>query len=57
MGPGIVCLGDPVIDVLARTDAQSLDKNEITPGGCIPIEKAELDLLLQRINISEAIER
>jgi len=53
----IVCLGDPVVDVLARTDAQWLETNNVTPGGCIPCSKAELDALLDNVQLSEAIER
>jgi len=53
----IVCLGDPVVDILARTDTESLERNGITPGGCIPINKADLEALLDKIKLCEAIER
>jgi hypothetical protein len=53
----IVCLGDPVVDILARTDPESLERNGITPGGCIPTNKVDLEALLANVKLSEGIER
>ncbi len=53
----IVCLGDPVVDVLARTDPSSLEKSGIDPGGCLPISNNDLEDLLQRVNLLEPVER
>ena len=49
MPPAVVCLGDPITDLVARVDKASLDVLGLVEGGSIAISSVENKALIKSI--------
>lgn len=47
------CLGDPVLDVVARVPHQLLEQLQAEPGGCIRVEQEEMQRLMALPEVQE----
>lgn len=43
---GVVGLGDPILDIIARVPHEFLQSLGAEPGGCITVEDADMERLL-----------
>lgn len=54
---GVVCLGDPVVDLLANVDYEFLESLGAVAGGCFPIEQDEMSRLLHQTSKLDSLRR
>lgn len=53
----IVCLGDPVVDILAKVESDSLRALNVIEGGCVTLSSSEFEDFLTSIKPSEPLQR
>ena len=57
MPHSVVCLGDPVVDVLAHVSMESLQILNLEPGGCIAVDKSTVDTILANVDLTGPLSR
>ena len=56
-GKGVVCLGDPVIDILAHVKHETFERLNLKPGGCVAVSSEEQQIILSGLEEAQPLTR